>query len=250
MLRFVSRLLLLLLTLAVLVLLVGPFLVDPTPAAGATNPRAVAPEESRFIEIPFDGTDGVELHYLERTGPGQAMGPVFVLLHGFTFNAFTWDQLLGFFSMYGPVLAYDQVPYGLSAKPLPGTWQGPNPYSKQAALAQLFALLDGFEIGRTILVGNSSGGTLALEAALAQPERVEALILIGPWVHANRPILPDWLAGLPQTRRVALLLGRWLGVTSPLLDLSYADPSRITPERRELTGIHRLVSGWDLAWGA
>jgi pimeloyl-ACP methyl ester carboxylesterase len=243
-----------LLVLVLLGLAIGPLFIDPNPAPGATSAASVAPAESRFVTIPVEGTDGLSLHYLALGGPEgaePALAPsVFVLLHGFTFNAFTWDQLLGFFSLYGPVLAYDQVPYGLSAKPLPGTWQGPNPYSKQAALAQLLALLDAFEIGRTILVGNSSGGTLALEAALAQPERVEALILIGPWVHAKRPILPDWLAGLPQMRRVALLLGRWLGATSPLLDLSYADASRITPERRELTGIHRLVSGWDLAWGA
>jgi pimeloyl-ACP methyl ester carboxylesterase len=248
MLRFVSRLLLLLLTLAVLVLLVGPFLVDPTPAAGATNPRAVAPEESRFIEIPFDGTDGVELHYLERTGPGQAMGPVFVLLHGFTFNAFTWSRLLDALADHGRVLAYDQIPYGLSAKPLQGVWNGPNPYSKQSAREQLFAFLDRMGIERAVLVGNSSGGTLALEAALAAPDRIEGLILLAPWVHSKRPLLPDWLVDLPQMDRVTLLLARYLGGDSPLLDLSYADPTRIDDERRQLTGIHRRIANWDVAW--
>jgi pimeloyl-ACP methyl ester carboxylesterase len=148
------------------------------------------------------------------------------------------------------VVAYDQIPYGLSAKLLPGTWTGENPYSKAAAREQLFAFMDSLGIERAILVGNSSGGTLALEAALSQPERIQALILLAPWVHANRPIFPDWLAQLPQTRRLTLLLARFLGGESPLLDRSYADPTRIDDERRALTGIHREMANWDLAWGA
>jgi len=251
--RVLFRLVLLLVVLVLLGLAIGPLFISPNPAPGVASVSEVAPAESRFVEIPFPSTDGLKLHFLARGGPAAVETPelpVFVLLHGFTFNAFTWSELLDFFALYGPVLAYDQIPYGFSAKPLPGTWQGENPYSKSAAVEQLFTLLDTFAIERTILVGNSSGGTLALEAALAQPDRVEALILLGPWVHAKRPILPDWLAGLPQMQRIALLLGRWLGAGSPLLDLSYADPSRIDDHRRELTGSHRLMSGWDLAWGA
>ena len=123
-------------------------------------------------------------------------------------------------------------------------------YSKAAALEQLFALLDALELEQVILVGNSSGGTLALEAALARPERIAGLILIAPWVHSKRPILPDWLVELPQMQRISLGLARQLGRGSPLLDYSYAEPARIDEERRALTGAHRLLAGWDLAWGA
>jgi pimeloyl-ACP methyl ester carboxylesterase len=114
----------------------------------------------------------------------------------------------------------------------------------------LFAFMDSLGIEQAILVGNSSGGTLALEAALSEPDRIQALILLAPWVHANRPIFPDWLAQLPQTRRLTLLLARYLGGDSPLLDHSYADPTRIDDERRALTGIHREMANWDVAWGA
>jgi pimeloyl-ACP methyl ester carboxylesterase len=77
---------------------------------------------------------------------------------------------------------------------------------------------------------------------------VEALILIAPWVYAQRPTLPTAVAELPQMRRLSTLIGRKLG-EGVLLDISYADSARITPERRERMGTHAEVAGWDLAWG-
>jgi pimeloyl-ACP methyl ester carboxylesterase len=254
------RLLLFVLSVAILAALVGPLLIDPTTAPGETMPEAVATTGSRFATIPFDGTGGLKLHYIQtpiqtpsQIGAGESDSegsPTFVLLHGFTFNAFTWNKALDLFAPFGPVVAYDQIPYGLSAKPLPGTWRGANPYSKSAAGEQLIAFLDNLGVGRAILVGNSSGGTLALEAALAHPERVQGLILLSPWVHSKRPIFPDWFASLPQMKRLSLLLARYLGGSSPLLDYSYADPARITDERRALTGIPRQMANWDVAWAA
>ena len=250
MLRFLLRFLLFVLAVGVMALAVGPLLIDPTPAPGASTGKAVAQPNSHFVEVPFPGTDGIALHYLEQPASAGATWPAFVLLHGFTFNAFTWNRMLDSFAEWGRVIAYDQTPYGLSGKPLPGTWDGPNPYSKAAAREQLFALMDRLDVEQAVLVGNSSGGTLALEAALADPQRIRALVLLGPWVHAKRPIFPDWVADLPQVRRLTLLLARYLGGDSPLLEYSYADPTRIDNERRMLTGIHRQMANWDAAWAA
>jgi pimeloyl-ACP methyl ester carboxylesterase len=201
------------------------------------------------VDVPFSGTGGLSLHYVDVPSTAAASERTFILLHGFTFNLFTWSALWDALAQHGRVLAYDQLPYGLSDKLVPGSWQGQNPYSKAAAQAQLFAFMDAMGVQRAVLVGNSSGGTLALEAALARPERVEALILLAPWVHANRPIFPGFIAGLPQMERLSLLLARYLGGNSPLLDYSYADPTRIDDTRRALTGIHRGMANWDVAWG-
>lgn len=278
-LRILLSLLLLVVLLGLLAAVLGPFLVSPNPAPGVADASTVATPESRFVQLPTGKGDTQAFHVLAHPGPErleqqrQAQQPpgnastspeaeteaafvpepesAFVLLHGFTFNLFTWNRLLETFAQYGAVVAYDQLPYGLSAKPVPNAERGdPDLYSKAAALEQLFALLDTLELERVILVGNSSGGTLALEAALAQPERVAGLILIAPWVHSQRPILPDWLVGLPQMQRLSLGLARHLGGQSPLLDYSYADPTKIDEERRALTSAHRLLAGWDLAWGA
>ena len=256
MLRLLFRLLLILvglaLALALVTAAVGPLLlVDPVPATGETSTQALRRDGSRFVAIPFAGTDGLALHVAVQEPAGDApAAPTFVLLHGFTFNLYTWNRLMAPLAERGRVIAYDQIPYGLSAKPLPGTWAGENPYAKSAALAHLMALLDELGVEEAVLVGNSSGGTLALEAALAHPERVRGLVLLAPWVNSKRPILPQWLVDLPQTKRLTLFLARTLGTDSPLLDYGYADPTRIDAQRRTLTAVHREMANWDAAWAA
>lgn len=227
------------------VLLLGPFLIRTETVQSLGSASAAATPQSRFLTIPFPGTEGIGIHYLDAPGRGEA---AFVLLHGFTLNAFTWNRLAGPLAERGRVVAYDQIPYGLSAKVRRGDWSGPHPYAKESAIAQLFAVLDGLGIERAHLIGNSSGGTLALEAALAHPERVESLILIAPWVYAQRPTFPAAITELPQMRRLSLLIGRFLGEHT-LLKLSYQDPERITEERRQLALIHTRMANWDLAWG-
>jgi pimeloyl-ACP methyl ester carboxylesterase len=226
----------------------GPFLIPNKTVQSEGEARDAATPDSRFLTIPFAGTPGLQIHYLEGSSEGRGRGPVFVLLHGFTLNSFTWGPVMGAFAARGRTIAYDQPPYGLSAKPAAGDWIDANPYDKAAALDQLFAVMDGLGVGRAVLVGSSSGGTLALEAALARPERVQALLLIAPWVYAQRPTLPVWLAHLPQMQRLSLLIARKLGA-STLLRLSYAEPEAITAERLELARIHTRMARWDLAWG-
>lgn len=236
---------LLLLGLATLTL--APFLIPTAPIQGLEPAAEVAPPQSHFVRVDAPGSEGLELHYLETGAKGE--GPTLVLLHGFTFNAFTWNRVMDDLGRHGRVLAYDQVPYGLSAKPVPGQGGGPSPYTMEAALDHLFAFLDAQDVERAVLVGNSAGGTLALEAALQHPQRVQGLILVNPWVYVNRPTFPDWVAGLPQMERLSLFLARQMGRRAPLLDLSYAHPERIGPQRRALTRIHTRVHHWDLAWG-
>lgn len=247
--RILLRILAIVLFLLVLVVVVGPFVISARPSPGLDSGTAAALPESRFARISVAPDAGLDIHYLEPSSSAPPGSMPFLLLHGFTFNAWTWEPVLGLFAERGRTLAYDQVPYGLSAKPDPDAWTGPSPYTKEAAIAQLFGVMDRLGLERAVLVANSSGGTLALEAALARPERVAALVLVAPWVYATRPTLPAWLASLPQMHRLSLFIARKLGETGPLLGLSYADPSRISAERRDHFLIHTQVAGWDLAWG-
>ena len=244
--------------LALIFLLVGAavlvlplVLVDPAPAPAAPRVHAGNDADLTFVQVPADGLSGLRLHVRDSAAQGpEAAGTVFVLLHGFTFNLFTWDAVVPALRGHGRVIAYDQVPYGRSEKPRVGDGEGDHPYRRAAALDRLFALMDGAGVERAVLVGNSSGASLALDAALARPERVAGLVLIAPWVFSQRPSLPGWLTGLPTMERVALALARLLGDDVPLLGRSYHRPERITDERRRLAGTHRETAGWDLAWAA
>lgn len=239
-----------LLSLGVLLALLGPLLISTQSISGSSSAQEVALAQSRFITIPVTGNPDLLIHYLQQE-PHSVAGeslPPWVLLHGFTFNSFTWNRIMEALSADRSVLAYDQVPYGLSAKPL--EWQGKNPYSKEAALTHLWAFLDAKGIEQAVLVGNSSGATLAMEAALMAPERVSELVLINPWVYVHRPTLPDWITRLPQMQRISLWLARQLGTTHWLLDLSYHNPELIDAERRALSTLHTDMLNWDLAWGA
>lgn len=243
-----------LVVLVIGVVALGPLLIP----AGSIQPdgsaRSAATLDSRFLTIPFAGTPGLEVHYLEhpaerRAGTAAGTGDLsFLLIHGFTFNSFTWGGVMAPLAQFGRTVAYDQLPYGLSAKPITGDWSGENPYAKESIIAQVGSVMQGLDLDRTILVGNSSGGTLALEAALAFPQRVAGLILAAPWVYAGRPTFPVAVAELPQLRRLSLLIARKLG-NPTLLEYSYQDPSRIPQARRDQAILHTRMAHWDLAWG-
>ncbi|WP_129677855.1 alpha/beta fold hydrolase [Candidatus Chloroploca sp. Khr17] len=231
--------------LAILVA-VGPFLIPVAPLEGLGSAAEAAQAESDFVTVPFAGTDGIELHYLAKQTPAGTAETTFVLLHGSVFNAYTWDATFDFFAEQGRVIAYDQIPYGLSEKLVEGDWSGPNPYSADAAVEQLFALLDTLEVGKVVLVGNSYGGVLAVQAALARPERVSGLILVDPAVYVQEE-MPAWLMNLPQVRHVGPLLAREIGQSEDFIRQTYLDPEQISAERMDRTLIHTQVANWDNA---
>lgn len=150
------------------------------------------------------------------------------------------------FGARGRVIAYDQIPYGLSEKLVEGDWTERNPYTAEASVDQLFALMDTLAIERAVLVGNSYGSVLAVRAALAQPERVEALILGDPAVYVSES-MPAAIINLPQVQRLGVLAARSIGQSEAFIDQTYLDPEQITPERFALTTIHTQVENWDVA---
>ncbi len=102
--------------------------------------------------------------------PGD--GPTVLLLHAGVADRRSWEQVAAEVSEYAAVLSYDRRGFGESA---PGT-------SSFTHLDDLRSVLDHLRIARAWLVGSSSGGKLALDAAIAMPERVAGLVLISPAV--------------------------------------------------------------------
>lgn len=236
--RRVPHLLVWVLFAFVLLLLVGPFLVPVPPVEGTLSPEQLAEPDSRFITV-----NGLLVHY-KVLGQGE---PVFLLLHGFGASIFSWREVMAPLAQHGTVIAYDRPAFGLTARP--SSWPGENPYSPESQISLLFGLMDSLNVERAILVGNSAGGTVALQAALRNPERVQALVLVDAAVYVGgvpgllRPFLHT-----PQMRRLGPLLARSLrsfGVD--LLQSAWHDPSKITPDI--LAGYQKPLraENWDRA---
>ncbi|HEV2689824.1 MAG TPA: alpha/beta fold hydrolase, partial [Bryobacteraceae bacterium] len=112
---------------------------------------------------------GGQKMYYETCGTGPAV----VLLHDGLIHAVTWDGVWDALCGKFHVVRYDRRGYGRSDVPK----------DRFSPSDDLYALLTHLNLPRAILVGNSSGGALALDFVLDHPRNVQALFLIGPVVH-------------------------------------------------------------------
>ncbi len=117
------------------------------------------------IETGFVVVNGANL-YFERAGDGQPL----VMLHAGIADCRMWEHEFAALADSYQTLRFDMRGYGRS---LPAAGE----FNIQDDLK---GLLDALEVPSPyILMGCSMGGGLAIEFALAQPERVSALLLVG-----------------------------------------------------------------------
>ena len=108
--------------------------------------------------------NGTHLYY-EQAGSGHAL----VLIHGFTLNTQMWEDQFNVFAQHYRVIRYDMRGSGQSAMPTE------EPFTE---VDDLRALLDALGVSRTFVLGLSRGGSVAIDFALAYPERTSALVLV------------------------------------------------------------------------
>jgi pimeloyl-ACP methyl ester carboxylesterase len=235
------KLLIILLLILMILILVGPFLIPVTPLENTVPATQLADPDSQFIEV-----NQLSVHYKE-TGSGE---PVFVLLHGFGASLFSWRDVMEPLGQLGWVIAFDRPAFGLTERPMPGAWNGQNPYSPEAQVDLVIGLLDELGVDQAILVGNSAGGTVALNTALTHPERVQALILVDAAIYAGGGS-PDWarpILNTPQMQHLGPLIARQIQNRGrAFLESAWHDPSQITPEI--FAGYEKPLQAenWDLA---
>ncbi len=123
---------------------------------------------ARFHKAADVEVDGIGTFYIE-AGQGE---PV-VLLHGL--GATNSSMLTTFLELSKDhrVIAPDLPGFGDSSKPL-------RSYDPPFYARWLIGLLDELGIERARLIGNSMGGRVAVEVALAAPERVDKVALLAP----------------------------------------------------------------------
>ncbi len=232
--------LLIFLAVLLVLLLVGPFLVPISPLEGAQTVESLADPDSRFIEI-----NDMNVHY-KQAGQGE---PVLILLHGFGASTFSWREVMQPLGEFGTVVAFDRPAFGLTERPLPGDWTGRSPYSPEAQVDLLFGLMDALGIQEAVLVGNSAGGTVALNAALFNPSRVRGLVLVDAAVYGTGGS-PAWIRPLlqtPQMDRIGPLFVRSISTDGiDLLTSAWHEPERITPQVIEGYRKPLQAENWDV----
>ena len=160
--------------------------------------------------------DGVtaDLH-VHRYGPS---GPVRILaLHGLTGHGQRWQHLAGYLPEM-TIAAPDLLGHGRSS------WAAP--WTIDANVSALAALLDDEADTPVLVVGHSFGGALAMHLAAARPDRVAALLLLDPAVGLDGGWMRDIADAMfsspdyPDVReaRMEKTTGSWADVDPVLLE--------------------------------
>jgi 4,5:9,10-diseco-3-hydroxy-5,9,17-trioxoandrosta-1(10),2-diene-4-oate hydrolase len=132
---------------------------------------------SRYLEGEY------RLHYHE-----AGFGPPLVLLHGSGPGVSGWSNFAGNFPVFAQrfrTVVFDLPGFGRSERPALD-----RAYPRVVAEA-LIVLLDKLSLAHAHVLGNAMGGYVALEFALAAPERVDRLVLMGPGGLSINVLGPD-----------------------------------------------------------
>lgn len=147
--------------------------------------------------LDFDATSkwiegATRIHYHE-----AGDGPVLILLHGSGPGVSGWSNFKGNFPVFSAqfrTIIMDMPGFGLSD---PEVYN--RPYPKHAADA-VVRLMDELGIEKAHLLGNSMGGYVTAEAALAHPQRFDRLVGMGPGGLAVSSFNPDPSEGAQRLR--------------------------------------------------
>ncbi len=133
---------------------------------------------SRFVDLPGD----LHVHYRDEGNPN---GPVVVMIHGFAASLHAWEPWVARLGDRYRVVTLDLPAHGLT--------RGPASYrmSLAGSAEVVRQLVDYLGIGQFVIVGNSMGGGVAWNFALAHPDRLLGLVLVDPVGAANARRRPD-----------------------------------------------------------
>jgi pimeloyl-ACP methyl ester carboxylesterase len=178
---------------------------------------------SRFVPVL-----GMQLH-LRDEGPADDPQPI-VLLHGAGSSLHSWNGWAAGLRGKRRVIRLDLPGFGLS---------GPAPdadYSIAAYVLWVSAALDALGVKSVVLAGHALGGEIAWTLALAQPQRVQKLILVNatgyPSPLGEAPIGMPLGFKLARLQALAPVMHNTLskGLVQSDLRSLYGVPDRVTPE--------------------
>lgn len=176
--------------------------------------------QSRFVTL----ADGARVHVRDSGGDGMPM----ILLHGSNSSLHTWEPLKAVLGLRYRIVTLDLPGHGLT---------GATPkhrYDTAEMVATVDGVAEALGLERFILGGNSMGGGVSWNYALAHPEKVRALLLL------DAGGMPPRAGDKPQAsnlgfRLLRYPLGRMLmrqitprSLVRTSYEQSVADPSTVT----------------------
>jgi pimeloyl-ACP methyl ester carboxylesterase len=107
--------------------------------------------------------------------------PRLVCLHGLAGTLEIWGDVAPALAARAQVVLVDQRAHGRSEAP-------PGPYRREDLAADVCGVLERLGIAQAVLVGHSMGGIVAMTTALAYPDRVAGLVLLGTASECSRQV--------------------------------------------------------------
>lgn len=120
---------------------------------------------SRFMDLP----GGLKVHYRDQ---GRRDGPVIVLVHGFGASLHTWEPWVARLGSEYRIITLDLPGFGLTSAPEGYTLKRTDFVD---VVDQVTARLG---VTKFVLGGNSMGGGVAWNFALAHPDKLQGLVLV------------------------------------------------------------------------
>jgi pimeloyl-ACP methyl ester carboxylesterase len=184
----------------------------------------------------FTTPDGVEIAY-DDISPAGGAGQTVVLIHGFASNRNEGWRRTGWYGAFERrglrVVALDQRGHGESAK-----LYEPQAYERERLAADVLNLMDQVGVDRAHVFGYSMGTRTALELAVAQPDRVDHLILGGVGGKFLEPRETE--DGDPDRMAKAMLADDPASITEPMLRSFRQFADEQGEDRKALAAVTRV----------
>ena len=158
--------------------------------------------------MPIVTSRGCDLHW-EEAGAGVPI----LLIHPSGATASTWGSAVDQLARIGRVITYDRRGYARTG--------GPVVHSVATHTADAAAILDALARQPAVVVGTSSGATIAIDVAVRRPDLVRAAIAHeSPWRAIRRRLTGAQVAALARIGALTLI-GRHADAAETLLRFAY-----------------------------
>jgi len=177
-----------------------------------------APRPSQFVDV-----KGLQVHVRDE---GWREDPVpVILIHGTSSSLHTWEAWAKELKKQHRIITMDLPGFGLT---------GPNQtndYSNATYTQFILDLMNAMHVERAVLGGNSLGGEIAWEVAVAAPARVDKLILIDAAGYAFTPQSIPLGFKIARMPAMSWLMAHCLphSMMEESVKNVYGDPEKVTP---------------------